>query len=310
MNGGRAAGALPPDLVMLERGWLSSNSLLMLDDPRGAVLVDTGYCTHKAQTLSLVQAALGEQPLRLIVNTHLHSDHCGGNAHLSTHFGCPVWVPPGHFQAAVEWDQNALSFTATGQHCERFTPTASIQPGSVLHQGGREWQIHAAPGHDTHSVLLFEPESGVLMSADALWEHGFGIVFPEIDGEPGFEAVEATLDLIASLPARIVIPGHGALFTDVANALVEARSRLVFFKANPRRHARHAAKALLKYHLLEVIHQTRDELLAWLSQTPIHQQLWRQFFVSVPIDAWSLELIDELANSGILRIDGDRIYNN
>ena len=310
MNGGRAAGALPPDLVMLERGWLSSNSLLMLDDPRGAVLVDTGYCTHKAQTLSLVQAALGEQPLRLIVNTHLHSDHCGGDAHLSTHFGCPVWVPPGHFQAAVEWDQNALSFTATGQHCERFTPTASFQPGNVLHQGGREWQIHAAPGHDTHSVLLFEPESGVLMSADALWEHGFGIVFPEIDGEPGFEAVEATLDLIASLPARIVIPGHGALFTDVANALVEARSRLVFFKANPRRHARHAAKALLKYHLLEVIHQTRDEILTWLSQTPIHQQLWRQFFVSVPIDAWSLELIDELANSGILRIDGDRIYNN
>lgn len=310
MNGGRAAGALPPDLVMLERGWLSSNSLLMLDDPRGAVLVDTGYYTHKAQTLSLVQAALSEQRLRLIVNTHLHSDHCGGNAHLSAHFGCPVWVPPGHFQAAVEWDQSALSFTATGQHCERFTPTASFQPGSVLHQGAREWQIHAAPGHDTHSVLLFEPESGVLMSADALWEHGFGIVFPEIDGEPGFEAVEATLDLIASLPARIVIPGHGALFTDVANALVEARSRLVFFKANPRRHARHAAKALLKYHLLEVIHQTLDEILAWLSQTPIHQQLWRQFFVSVPIDAWSLELIDELANSGILRIDGDRIYNN
>ena len=52
---------------------------------------------------------------------------------------------------------------------------------------------------------------------------------------------------------------------------------------------------------------TRD---ATLSQIPIHQQLWRQFFASMPIDAWSLELIDELANSGILRIDGDRIYNN
>ncbi|CAN5330973.1 hypothetical protein BH11PSE10_BH11PSE10_20230 [soil metagenome] len=307
---GAAAAALPPDLVMLERGWLSSNSLLMLDDPRGAVLVDTGYCTHKAQTLLLVQTALGSQPLRLIVNTHLHSDHCGGNAHLSDHFGCPVGVPPGHFQAAVEWDQSVLSFDATGQNCERFTPALRLEPGSRFLQSRREWHIHAAPGHDAHSVLLFEPESGVLMSADALWEHGFGIVFPELDGEPGFDDVEATLDLIASLPARIVIPGHGSLFTDVAQALVEAHSRLAFFKANPRRHARHAAKALLKYRLLEVQLQSREELLNWLRQTPIHQQLWRQFYASIRIDAWSLELIDELVKSDALRIAGNYIHNS
>lgn len=297
MNG-RSADALPPDLVMLERGWLSSNSLLMLDDPRGAVLVDTGFYTHQAQTLSLVQSALANQRLRLIVNTHLHSDHCGGNACLSAHFDCPVWVPPGHYRAAIAWDQSALSFAVTGQHCERFTPAAQLLPGSTLRQGHRAWQVHAAPGHDTHAVLLFEPESGVLVSGDALWEHGFGIVFPEIDGEPGFDEVEATLDLIASLPARFVIPGHGPLFTDVASALTEARSRLAFFKANPRRHARHAAKALLKYHLLEVNHQSRSEVSAWLSQTPIHQQLWRKFFSSISIDAWSAELMDELNVSG------------
>ena len=309
MSGG-AAAALPPDLVMLERGWLSSNSLLLLDDPRGAVLVDSGYCTHKAQTLSLVQAALGSQPLRLIINTHLHSDHCGGNAHLLAHFGCPVWVPPGHFQAAVEWNQSALSFTATGQQCERFTPAMPLLPGSKIRQGRRDWHVHAAPGHDTHSVLLFEPESGVLMSADALWEHGFGIVFPEIDGEPGFDDVEASLDLIAGLPVQIVIPGHGPLFTDFASALIEARSRLAFFRANPRRHARHAAKALLKYHLLEIQQEVGIELLGWLRRTPIYHQLWRQFFTSISIEAWSLELVDELAKSGALRISDNHIHNS
>ncbi len=309
MSGG-AEVALPPDLVMLERGWLSSNSLLMLDDPRGAILVDTGYCTHKAQTLSLVETALGGQAVRLIINTHLHSDHCGGNAHLSEHFGCPIWVPPNHFRSAVEWDQSALTFAATGQHCERFTPAMALQPGTTMQQAARNWQIHAAPGHDTHSVLLFEPESGVLMSADALWEHGFGIVFPEIDDEPGFDDVESTLDLIASLNARIVIPGHGRYFTDVESALNEARNRLVFFRANPRRHARHAAKALLKYHLLDIQKVASIELLDWLSHTPIYQQLWRQFFASTPMKSWTLELIDELARSGVLRIDGSYIHNN
>ena len=34
-------------------------------------------------------------------------------------------------------------------------------------------------------------------------------------GEPGFDDVDATLDLIASLSVRVVIPGHGAPFGDV-----------------------------------------------------------------------------------------------
>ena len=43
-------------------------------------MVDTGYCIHAEQTLALVEAALQGAPLQRIVNTHLHSDHCGGNA--------------------------------------------------------------------------------------------------------------------------------------------------------------------------------------------------------------------------------------
>lgn len=305
------AAMLPPDLRMLERGWLSSNSLLMMGDARGAVLVDTGYCTHKHQTLALVQAELAEScGLRLIVNTHLHSDHCGGNAHLAAHHNCPIWVPPGQFQAAAAWDQAALSFELTGQQCERFAPDAALHLGRTLQQAGRDWQVHAAPGHDPHSVLLFEPESGILMSADALWEHGFGIVFPEIDGCSGFDEVETTLDLIAGLPVRLVIPGHGPLFTDIARALDEARQRLTFFRLNPSRHARHAAKALIKYHLLEVGSLSTERLMAWLDRTPIHRQIWQQYFQSTPLADWNQALLNELANADVLRIRADIIHNS
>lgn len=306
-----AACALPPDLRMLERGWLSSNSLLMLGDPRGAVLVDSGYCTHKAQTLDLVVEALGgDQPLRLIVNTHLHSDHCGGNAYLAAHFGCSIWVPPGHFLAAIDWTNELLSYVQTGQQCERFTPTRALQPGEVLQQNGRNWQAYAAPGHDPHSLILFEPVSGVLLSADALWEHGFGIVFPEIDGAgSGFDEVAATLDLIEGLPVRLVIPGHGNAFSNVGQAIHEARERLAFFRLNPIRHARHAAKALIKYHLLEVGQLPRGNLLSWLSVTPIHRQMWRMYFQSQPIEQWTLELLEELTRAGVISIKDQMIHN-
>lgn len=306
------SGPLPADVKMLERGWLSSNSTLLQGDPRGAVLIDSGYCTHKQQTLALVQEALADPPssLRLIINTHLHSDHCGGNAHLSAAYGCPIWVPPGHYTAAVNWDPSVLSYEQTGQQCERFTPAQRLQPGSTLEQGGRTWQILAAPGHDPHSLILFEPEAGILISADALWEHGFGIVFPEIEGDGGFDEVEATLALITSLQVRMVIPGHGRLFTNVDAALNEARQRLAFFRNNPARHARHAAKALIKYHLLEVQQQSLKDLIAWLEQTPIHRQIWANFFKSQPMTQWSMELLSELQKSGVIRQESGQIYNH
>ena len=44
---------------VFERGWLSSNNVLLLDDDANATLVDTGYVSHREQTLSLVRRQLG-----------------------------------------------------------------------------------------------------------------------------------------------------------------------------------------------------------------------------------------------------------
>ena len=306
----KEAAALPADMTVLERGWLSSNSVLLQGDERGALLVDTGYCTHSAQTLELVKAAIAPgSSLRLILNSHLHSDHCGGNARLAAAFNCPVWVPPGHFHAATDWNQDLLSFASTGQRCDRFRPSVAVIAGDFIEQGGRQWQALAAPGHDPHSLIFFEAESGVLISADALWEHGFGIVFPEIEGSSGFDEVAKTLDLIAGLAIRWVIPGHGKIFSDVDAALGEARSRLDFFQRNPQRHARYAAKVLTKFHLLELISEPLPDLLDWLAQTPIQRQMWEQFFKPEPFEQWSIAILDELEKSQAIRIHEGIVFN-
>ena len=82
-------------MTVLERGWLSANSVLFTG-PDGAALVDTGYCIHAEQTLDLVRSALGREPLARILNTHLHSDHCGGNAALQAAWpGVHTAIAPG-----------------------------------------------------------------------------------------------------------------------------------------------------------------------------------------------------------------------
>ena len=294
-------------LTVFERGWLSSNNVLLRGDgdPQGAgaVLVDAGHVVHAQQTVALVRHTLNGERLSRIVNTHLHSDHCGGNATLQRAFGCRISIPPGQFAAVQIWDEVAFSYAPTGQLCERYTADDALQPGSTFEVGGLTWQAHAAPGHDPHSLILHCAERGVVITADALWERGFGVVFPELDGVNAFDEVAATLDLIASFGARVAIPGHGAPFSDVPAALQRARQRLAGFRADPQRHAHHAVKALVKFHLLEVQQQSWPALLAWFSGVTLYEAVWRR--LGCPdgtLDAFAQRVVGELVAQGVLAL--------
>ena len=147
-------------LGILERGWLSSNNVLVHGDGAGATLIDTSHCLHGALTVELVRRALeragsGERLAR-IVNTHLHSDHCGGNSALQRAFDAPLHVPRASWDAVQRWDEDALTYRASGQRCERFCAQAALAPGDVLATGPRRWQVLAAPGHDPDSLMLFD----------------------------------------------------------------------------------------------------------------------------------------------------------
>ncbi len=300
---------LPPGTTVLERGWLSANNIVCVGEDTSAV-VDTGYCTHAAQTVALVGAALQGRPLALIANTHLHSDHCGGNAALQQAWpAARTLVPPGQAAHVRDWDPQALSYTPTGQECPPFRLDGLLEPGYMVRLGAHDWQIHAAPGHDTHSVVLFEPRHRVLLSADALWQNGFGVVFPELEGAHAFADVEATLDLIAGLAPRTIVPGHGAVFTGVDAALDTARRRLDGFVRDPARHALYAAKVLLKYKLLEWQSIPLARLHAWADATPYFGQLHAGHFADQPRAAWQEGLVQELVRSGAAHLDGNTLHN-
>lgn len=295
---------LPAGVQVFERGWLSANNILLLDQDHAA-LVDSGYFCHADQTLALVQSALGERPLDLLVNTHLHSDHCGGNARLQAAWpGLQTLIPPGQAAHVRQWDAHALSYTPTGQHCPPFVCSGTLTPGQPLRLGAQVWQVHAAPGHDPHSVILFEPDSATLISADALWENGFGVVFPELEGESAFAEVAATLDLIERLAPRVIIPGHGRVFADVAAALATARRRLDGFVAQPHKHSLHAAKVLLVFKLLEWQRVAEPAFLDWAEATPFFRLACQAQGADRPLRDFVSSLLQDLQRSGALRLEG------
>ena len=298
---------LPSTMRFIERDWLSANGVLF-DDGRHTALVDTGYVKHGALTLALVRHALGERPLDRIVNTHLHSDHCGGNAVLQQAYGARTLVPAASADAVRDWDEDALTFVATGQRCDRFSLDGTLDDGQRIELGGLSWQAIAAPGHDPQALVLHCPGERLLISADALWADGFGTIFPELEGESGFDEQRAILARIDELDVAAVIPGHGPMFTDVRGALRTARDRLAYLSADPARNARHAIKVLLKYLLLDRERMPLDGILAVMDSIPLARDANRRFLGMTP-EALADWTVGELTRVGAARIEDGVLLN-
>jgi glyoxylase-like metal-dependent hydrolase (beta-lactamase superfamily II) len=299
----------PAGLKVLERGWLSANNILLWDGQMSA-LIDSGYVSHADQTFRLVCEHLGDRPLDLLLNTHLHSDHCGGNHALQSKYpSMETRIPPGLADAVLHWDEDRLSYKPTGQNCPRFGFNALLQPGNELSVAGFQWQIHAAPGHDPHSVILFEAQHRILISADALWESGFGVVFPEMEGISAFNDVGLTLDLIESLQPLHVIPGHGQAFHDLPTALNVARKKLDGFMQNPHKHAMYGAKVLIKFKMLEWSEVGQNTFSAWASEHSHLRSLHRLQCPEQDYAEWVRMVLAELVRSQALRLNDEIIIN-
>ena len=273
--------SLPPQIQVLQRGWLSSNNIL-IRDANGAALIDSGYVAHAGQTLQLLRHALGETRLAWLINTHCHSDHMGGNAALARAYACRISIPVGEAPAVEAWDDAALMLSHTGQSAERFSYDDTLAAGDRLRLGELEWEALAAPGHDMHALMFYAPAARILISGDALWENGFGLIFPELFPEMrgaggGFAGTRTTLETIARLDIATVIPGHGAPFDAIGRALDTAFQRLDAYERDPAKLARHALKVMLSFSLMIQKKMTEADLPRFLAERPVYADINRHF---------------------------------
>jgi glyoxylase-like metal-dependent hydrolase (beta-lactamase superfamily II) len=296
---------LPAQIRVLERGWLSANNIVFHEGAE-ATLVDSGYLTHAGQTLALVERALEGRKLVRLINTHSHSDHIGGNAALHRAHGCRILVPEGMAPAVADWDEDALLLSSAHQQAEPFAFDATIAPGDELEMGGIRWQALAVPGHDMHALAYYAPRERILISGDALWQDGFGVMFAELHGDPsGLPAQRRTLEMLRELDVGVVIPGHGAPFADYPAAVARALARLAAFEQSPERMAKSAMKALFTFTLLEKRRMPRAGIGDYFAQVAIFRDVSKNFFHKEPA-AVAAQVIDELIRAGVLiERDGD-----
>lgn len=294
---------LPENLLVLERGWLSSNNIVFFEGEQAA-LIDSGYVTHAHQTVALLEHALAGRRLTRLLNTHSHSDHIGGNAAVREAFGCQVIVPHGIDATIAEWDEEALLLSPLGQSAARFRHDATIAAGDETELGGLNWRAIAVPGHDMDALAFYNPERRILISGDALWRNGFGVIFSEILGHPedagGLKAARETLDVLARLPLEVVIPGHGAPFVEVEDAFERAYRRLAAFEHDIDLLVWHALKVILAFALLERRQLPRADLPDFLAGLSFCQSVNARY-LNLSNEALAHSLARDLIRVGTLR---------
>ena len=291
---------LPDSVLVLERGWLSSNNIVFFEGETAA-LVDSGYVSHAAQTLALLERALDGRCLTRLINTHSHSDHIGGNAAVQASFHCHITVPEGIAATIAEWDEDALLLSPLGQRAARFTHDATYGNGDEFVLGELNWKALAVPGHDMDALALYNPEEKILISGDALWEDGFGVIFAELLGNPdGLKSTRETLEMLGRLPIDTVIPGHGAPFGAVDAALERAFRRLAAFEGSIERLARHALKVMLAFFMLEKQRLPRATLPEFLAGLSFVQSVNTRY-LGYEEEALADWLVSELVRAGALR---------
>ena len=142
---------------------------LLILTPKEKILVDTGIgeLPEKYQKLynvkrtnqenlkaQLAQHDLRPEDIDIVVNTHCHSDHMGGNRAVQERFACRTTIPAGEAPLVDAWDEQALMLGFADQRADRFGYDDTLAAGERFRMGELDWQALAAPGHEHQIITL------------------------------------------------------------------------------------------------------------------------------------------------------------
>jgi glyoxylase-like metal-dependent hydrolase (beta-lactamase superfamily II) len=208
-----------------------------IDAADGIVLVDCGCAGHPSQqealSVALAEAGHAVEDVRILVGTHVHSDHIGLAQWVKERSGAELWMHPatGAFYDAMR-DPAAVAAARERRARAEGVPEALIpeyrdvreetegvlapvEPDRPLHAGVRvpsalgDWETVETPGHSPSHVCLVQRDHGIAMLGDLV----SAVYAPFFDYGYTPDPVAEFLDSLARVAAiselRVGLPGHG-----------------------------------------------------------------------------------------------------
>jgi glyoxylase-like metal-dependent hydrolase (beta-lactamase superfamily II) len=162
-------------------------SYLIVGEKR-ALLFDTGM---GISDIKKVTAELTKLPV-IVLNSHTHDDHVGGNWEFDTIYGMDTNFTRANAQGSREDAQTEITpdqicgslpkgFDGKNYSTRPWKITAYTRDGDRLNLGGRTIEVIATPGHTPDAISLIDRANGLLFTGDTYYPAPIWLFRPETD---------------------------------------------------------------------------------------------------------------------------------
>jgi glyoxylase-like metal-dependent hydrolase (beta-lactamase superfamily II) len=188
----------------IQVGDLRTNCYIVASEKtKEAVIIDAGDEPEK------IMNAVDSEKLKpiLIINTHIHPDHVGGNFILAEKYG--IIAAAG--RAGIDFIEGIKKYFEefSGMSIESLGIERFLKDGETIEVGDISLKVMETPGHSKGSLCLYA--DGVLFSGDTLFAGTYGRT--DIPGGSEDEIQESIAKLMELPDDTMVYPGHGRMTT-------------------------------------------------------------------------------------------------
>ena len=186
-------------ITLIEGAGANSNCYLVECASGTNVLVDAGMPEN------IGRIRVHAKRIDVIVNTHCHYDHAGGDGLLKREFGAKVAAHEADAPYISSGDAEQTCASLFGKAFEKVGVDIVLKDGMVIEGTGLE-VVHT-PGHTRGGICLYDRKRRILFSGDTLFAHG-GVGRTDLPGGDS-GALAASLRKISLLDVEMILPGHG-----------------------------------------------------------------------------------------------------
>ncbi len=186
----------------------------VLPGPDGILVVDD-QVPNLAEAVLRGIRRISDEPIRFVINTHVHIDHIGGNQLMARQGATIVAQENVHRRMLTRLRIPRGGGRFMPQPAEAARPMVTFDRQATFRLNGEEVQVfHVPPAHTDGDAFVYFVDSDVLHTGDVFRTN----MYPIIDVYNGgtmqglIDATQLAVDLAG--PNTKVIPGHGFGFTD------------------------------------------------------------------------------------------------
>jgi glyoxylase-like metal-dependent hydrolase (beta-lactamase superfamily II) len=179
--------------------------------PSGTFVIDDQFAPPTDKILNAIWA-ITPQPVRFVINTHLHGDHTGGNENLGK--AGAIVVAHENVRKRMSVEQLGALGRKTPPSPEGALPVVTFTEAVTFHWNGDEIRVrHAAPAHTDGDSIVHFVKADVVHMGDLFFNGNYPYIDTGSGGRVDGFLAAADQVLAATGEKTRIIPGHGPLAT-------------------------------------------------------------------------------------------------